>query len=288
MRRRSPSVQLLLNFLHLPSSMPHVLPATPRIAFRNPNFPEPTPPPPPPAQALRQNPSCVLLSQALSICAVLTPGFVTLLPPAQAHCLCYSSTVWVPEVLDDAVKTCADYASTAAPGAFGPLLNLEGFCMSVGDVNKDVPASLLASNTAGNGNVIITSNYVLHTIPTLMTSYGGSSNEGGEYGGSSTPGDGLGGSSSNTSSVTGGSSGMVGKPASTTASVSRSGSISSTHTVIPSVSGTTTLTTTDITITVSGVGATKTGDGAVRSRGEVTEAQVVLVSLAIAVLILFL
>ncbi|KAH7319416.1 hypothetical protein BKA65DRAFT_352560, partial [Rhexocercosporidium sp. MPI-PUGE-AT-0058] len=89
---------------------------------------------PPPSQQLAQNPSCALLSQALSICAVLTPGFVTLLPPQQAHCLCYSSTAWAPKILDDAVKTCADFASTVAPGAFPPLMNLEGFCMSVGDV----------------------------------------------------------------------------------------------------------------------------------------------------------
>jgi hypothetical protein len=62
---------------------------------------------------LEQNPGCCLLSSALSVCTSLTPGFTTLAPSQQAPCLCYSSTVWQPAVFDNAVKTCADFASTA-------------------------------------------------------------------------------------------------------------------------------------------------------------------------------
>lgn len=60
---------------------------------------------------LEQNPGCCLLSSALSVCTSLTSGFTTLAPSDQAPCLCYSSTVWAPDIFDSAVKTCADFAS---------------------------------------------------------------------------------------------------------------------------------------------------------------------------------
>jgi hypothetical protein len=60
---------------------------------------------------LEQNPGCCLLSSALSVCTALTPGFTTFAPSDQAPCLCYSSTVWAPDIFDNAVKTCADFAS---------------------------------------------------------------------------------------------------------------------------------------------------------------------------------
>jgi hypothetical protein len=41
----------------------------------------------------------------------------------------------MPSIFDNAVKTCADYASTAVPIAYQPLANLEGFCESLGDVD---------------------------------------------------------------------------------------------------------------------------------------------------------
>jgi hypothetical protein len=112
----------------------------PTLKPRNPNFPEPTSTTTAPAQLLQQNSACQLVGEALAICDSLTPGFNTLQPTDQAHCLCYSSTSWMPNIFDGAVKTCADYASTAVPGAFTPLSNLEGFCQGVGDVEISSPS----------------------------------------------------------------------------------------------------------------------------------------------------
>jgi hypothetical protein len=112
----------------------------PTLKPRNPTFPEPTSTTTPPAQLLQQNSACQLVGEALAICDSLTPGFNTLQPTDQAHCLCYSSTSWMPNIFDGAVKTCADYASTAVPGAFTPLSNLEGFCQGVGDVETSSPS----------------------------------------------------------------------------------------------------------------------------------------------------
>lgn len=69
---------------------------------------------------LDQDPGCYLLSSALSVCTSLTPEFTTLAPSQQAPCLCYSSTVWAPDIFDDAVETCASFASTAV-GLFTPM-----------------------------------------------------------------------------------------------------------------------------------------------------------------------
>jgi len=292
MRLHDPLLHLIFTILHLPCSSALILP-TPPIKIRGPTFPEATPPP---SQQLAQNPSCSLLSQALSICAVLTPGFVTLLPPQQAHCLCYSSTVWVPNVLDDAVKTCADFASTAAPGAFAPLLNLEGFCLSVGDVDKDAPASVQATSTgripdAGMGGTHGIPNEVMTSFVPPRPTYGGGTN-----GGQGGINNGLDGSNESGSNGIGGSNGTR---ASESGSRGQSGGSAATGpTPTPTISsgsiglGTLTPTTSfsDVTITVvnGGAEATKTADGAVRNQGEVTETEVVLVSLAISALILFL
>jgi hypothetical protein len=112
----------------------------PTLKPRTPTFPEPTPTTTPPAQLLQQNSACQLVGEALAICDSLTPGFNTLQPTDQAHCLCYSSTSWMPNIFDGAVKTCADYASTAVPGAFPSLSNLEDFCQGVGDVETSLPS----------------------------------------------------------------------------------------------------------------------------------------------------
>ncbi|PVH75295.1 hypothetical protein DL98DRAFT_644452 [Cadophora sp. DSE1049] len=299
MRPHNPLLHLILAILHLPHSSSLILP-TPPIEIRVPTFPEPTPPP---AQQLAQNPSCSLLSQALSICAVLTPGFVTLLPPQQAHCLCYSSTVWAPNVLDDAVKTCADFASTAAPGAFPPLMNLEGFCLSVGDVDKDAPASVQASPTGripgagmggthGNPNEVMTGSYVPPSMPTYGAGNGGGANGG--QGGSGNGSEGSDGSGNNVSGGAGGNGGSGAGSGGQGGGPSATGPPTPTPTVSSGSIGLGTLTPTTsfpgVTITVvgGGAGATKTADGAVRNRGEVTETEVVLVSLAISALILFL
>ncbi|KAH9220695.1 hypothetical protein DL95DRAFT_479450 [Leptodontidium sp. 2 PMI_412] len=288
MRPDDPVLYLILTSLHLPLSTSLILPTPPSLGIRNPTFPEPTPPP---SQQLAQNPSCALLSQALSICAVLTPSFVNLLPPQQAHCLCYSSTVWAPNVLDDAVKTCADFASTAAPGAFPPLMNLEGFCLSVGDVDKDAPASVTATPTGripgagmggthGNPNEGTPgSNYVPPSLPTYGVGNGSGGNSG--QGGSGDGLDGSNGGSGSGSGGQGGGSSAGGLPTST--AIVSSGSIG-----LDTLTPTTSFPGMTITVVSGGAGATKTADGAVRNRGEVTETEVVLVSLAIAALILFL
>ncbi|EKD18473.1 uncharacterized protein L3040_007503 [Drepanopeziza brunnea f. sp. 'multigermtubi'] len=310
---------LFITILHLPFSAPHILLTTPTsiptrtVTIRQATVPEPTPPP---AQQLAQNSSCALLSQVLSICVGLTPGFVTLTPAAQAHCLCYSSTVWVPKVLDDAVKTCADFASTAAPAAFGPLVNLEGFCESVGDVGRGIPASgAVATTTAsvggdGNGNPSYrngggggsTASAYVPPAAAMPSYEGGNANGGGQIGegsaagtSSSGSGSGIGGSGAGNSNGGGsrsftlsdrsGSSTSQGMSSMTRSSTSQGVSSmtsqsTSTGTRIPTITG--------ISMTVNDAGTTRTGDGAVRNRGEVTEGTVVLVSMAIAMLLIFL
>ncbi|TVY80711.1 hypothetical protein LSUE1_G003571, partial [Lachnellula suecica] len=118
-----------------------------------PNAPAPTPPP-----SLKDNPSCQLVGEALAICGSLTPSFKDLPATSQAECLCYSSTIWAPEIFDSAVKYCADFASTAATAAYPAMSNLQGFCTTVGDITTR-PASNSAaatsqgysSNGSGNG-----------------------------------------------------------------------------------------------------------------------------------------
>ncbi|PBP16320.1 hypothetical protein BUE80_DR012978 [Diplocarpon rosae] len=328
MRHLNPITRLLLSIflLSIPFATPHTLPVpTPPVSIRNPHFdpnsdttfPEPTPAP---AQKLSPDPSCALLSRAISICAVLTPGFVILLPSAQARCLCYSSTSWAPKVLDNAVKTCADFASTAAPGVYDPLRNLEGFCESVGDVGSGggTPALALASTTpvsggssgAGTTSVSMSmSNYVMPGAATSVPLYiGGQSSSGpssgsgygsvsitvsevsGESGGNGNNGAGA---TSGSGSGNGNGNGNGGSPiftlnigsGSSSSGVSMS---SSAGMSVSSTSSTHTSTTTSFTVTVNPTGATKTGDGAVRNRGEVTGGTVVLISMAIAMLLVFL
>jgi hypothetical protein len=84
-----------------------------QILNRVPQFP-PSPTPPP----LKDSPSCQLVGEALAICGSLTPSFKDLPATSQANCLCYSSTIWAPDIFDSAVKYCADYASTAAASAY--------------------------------------------------------------------------------------------------------------------------------------------------------------------------
>ncbi|RDW76082.1 hypothetical protein BP5796_06903 [Coleophoma crateriformis] len=83
---------------------------------------------------LSDNPACRLVGTALYICESLTPTFTALDPTAQAPCLCYSSTSWVPEIFDSAVSLCVSYASTAVPESLGSVEILQGFCGRVGDV----------------------------------------------------------------------------------------------------------------------------------------------------------
>ncbi|TGO56533.1 hypothetical protein BCON_0076g00110 [Botryotinia convoluta] len=87
-----------------------------------------------PASVLQQNPGCALVSSTLFKCASISPGFTSLVPSAQAQCLCYDSSKWIPAIFDKAVQTCADFASTAAPSAYPAFVNLEGFCGNIGNI----------------------------------------------------------------------------------------------------------------------------------------------------------
>ncbi|EPE24754.1 hypothetical protein GLAREA_08607 [Glarea lozoyensis ATCC 20868] len=98
-------------------------------------LPSPSPTPPPTIE-LKSNLSCLLLGEALAICGSLTPSFATLDATVQAKCLCYSSTVWRPDLFDGAVGGCADFASRSATSAYGALKGIEGFCGGVGDVER--------------------------------------------------------------------------------------------------------------------------------------------------------
>ncbi|KAF7958304.1 hypothetical protein EAE96_001855 [Botrytis aclada] len=86
------------------------------------------------ASVLQQNPGCALVSSTLFKCESISPGFTSLVPSAQAQCLCYDSSKWVPTIFDNAVQTCANFASTAVPSAYPAFVNLEGFCGNVGNV----------------------------------------------------------------------------------------------------------------------------------------------------------
>ena len=96
-------------------------------------------------------PACATVDYALSFCDSAIPGFSTLDPTDQASCFCYSSTAWVPDAFDGAVFSCAQYAATALPeSAYSNLVNLEGFCSAVGDVEAgNGPAAVSATTTPG-------------------------------------------------------------------------------------------------------------------------------------------
>ncbi|ATZ50482.1 hypothetical protein BCIN_05g08300 [Botrytis cinerea B05.10] len=87
-----------------------------------------------PASVLQQNPGCALVSSTLFKCESISPGFTSLVPSAQAQCLCYDSSKWIPTIFDKAVQTCADFASTAVPSAYPAFVNLEGFCGNIGNI----------------------------------------------------------------------------------------------------------------------------------------------------------
>ncbi|TGO74774.1 hypothetical protein BELL_0257g00100 [Botrytis elliptica] len=83
---------------------------------------------------LQQNSGCALVSSTLFKCESISPGFTSLVPSAQAQCLCYDSSKWIPTIFDKAVQTCADFASTAVPSAYPAFVNLEGFCGNIGNI----------------------------------------------------------------------------------------------------------------------------------------------------------
>lgn len=91
--------------------------------------------------------SCSYVAFAIDFCEGVSPGFDNLATSLQAPCLCYSSSSWAPSIFDDAIKTCADFASTADPENYSDLAHFEGFCTFAGDVLK-TPAAKSASTTS--------------------------------------------------------------------------------------------------------------------------------------------
>ncbi|KAG9241350.1 hypothetical protein BJ878DRAFT_233363 [Calycina marina] len=89
------------------------------------------------------NPGCSWVSFALSYCNSVTPGFTTIPVASQAPCLCYSSTLWMPESFDGPVNTCVEYVKTADSTFYTDVTSIMGFCTSVGDV-------LAAAQTGGS------------------------------------------------------------------------------------------------------------------------------------------
>lgn len=266
-----------------------------------------------PAQILQQCGACQVVGQALAICVTLTPNFTVLQTTAQAKCLCYSSTVWAPNVFDNAVNSCANYALTAAPAAYGALSNLENFCGNVGDVASPVTVFTLAATTgdgsrSGDGGAGITSagSYVAvastggaegSSPSSTMTRYygagatsttssgsgsGSSSGSGTGSGNGSGLGDGSG-SGNAASMISGtGQTGQTGEGGS-----GGSGKSSPSKTSTTSTFGTS-ITTAGLTITIGGTEATATGNASSVARVVLPELEVVWLSFAIALLIVFL
>ncbi|KAF5872128.1 uncharacterized protein Bfra_009158 [Botrytis fragariae] len=98
-----------------------------------------------PASVLQQNPGCALVSSTLFKCESISPGFTSLVPSAQAQCLCYDSSKWIPTIFDKAVQTCADFASTAVPSAYPAFVNLEGFCGNIGNIMTTMGPATIAT-----------------------------------------------------------------------------------------------------------------------------------------------
>ncbi|CAD6442353.1 8b93a3d3-bc37-4385-9829-e4274e3280da [Sclerotinia trifoliorum] len=120
-----------------------------------------------PAAVLQQNPGCALVSSTLFACESITPGFTSLLPSAQASCLCYSSSTWIPTVFDKAVQTCANFASTAVPDAYPAFVNLEGFCGNIGNI-KTARSSIASASTISKPFV---PTFTISAIPACYTAF---------------------------------------------------------------------------------------------------------------------
>lgn len=273
---------LLLPLTHIPLISAHLIKSN--LNIREPTFLEKSsalalpPAPTSPAQILQKCAACQVVSSALSICASLTPSFTSLQPTAQAKCLCYSNTVWSPNIFDNPVQSCADYASTAAPPAYGALSNLQNFCGNIGDVNKPVTVFSLAPTAGGSGNGNGGLSSVPNYVPAATTSAAASpSPTMTGYGGA-----GLSASDSatNTASVEEGNT--AGAVATATLATGNGGQ--------GSVSPSKTMSETDITISMGGVGTTATNTGAAKSIARIVlpEENVLWISFALALFLLFL
>jgi hypothetical protein len=125
-----------------------------------------------PAQILQLNTACLTLSSFLSACTSATAQFTALSPTQQAFCLCYESTIFYkPSLFDGAVKTCADYASTACPVAYPPIAGLLSFCAVVGPV-------AMPTGFVGTGNISTSSITTTLEACNLISAYLGSCQQG--------------------------------------------------------------------------------------------------------------
>jgi hypothetical protein len=83
--------------------------------------------------------ACWSVGYALTWCASVSPGFLTMDTSLQAPCLCYSevnptSTDWRPDLFDGKVLTCSEYMSAVVPASLTDITSLEDFCTEAGDV----------------------------------------------------------------------------------------------------------------------------------------------------------
>jgi hypothetical protein len=99
--------------------------------------------------------ACNTVSEYLSICESYTPGFSTLAFSEQAPCLCYSSTVWSPQLYDGYWDTCwtsfsaIDYPGYASVTAMdGPIVFNQ--CRSAGNVLSEFPTSTAGGAMIGS------------------------------------------------------------------------------------------------------------------------------------------
>ncbi|KAH8592199.1 hypothetical protein B0O99DRAFT_717380 [Bisporella sp. PMI_857] len=112
----------------------------------------------PPGVVLQKNPLCCSVSSAIMGCGAAMSGFMDLPSSRQALCVCYTSSTWQPDAFDQAVKTCAEFASMAVPQVYEPLKKLEDFCANAGNlgvVTGDIyPAATIDLLGLGQSGVV--------------------------------------------------------------------------------------------------------------------------------------
>jgi hypothetical protein len=84
--------------------------------------------------------ACSLIEGQYAGCAAAIPGFTTFSPLSQAACLCYSSSIWIPDAFDSYWASCLAGYSTANPDALASASAARGGsivtapCSSAGNV----------------------------------------------------------------------------------------------------------------------------------------------------------
>lgn len=93
-------------------------------------------------------PACEVVIAMISFCNSISPGFTTFNYGYQPPCLCYLNTmVWMPEIFDGAVATCAQLVS-ATPSEYPQVASLEGFCTRSGSSCNASTTGLCTSSTS--------------------------------------------------------------------------------------------------------------------------------------------